>query len=117
MTSLTLKMVGGHLKPDYYNNVASYASEHGVEAAAEVAAFEAANVKALAEYVQQNKVDCDFVLTRAIDVQLTSDNQQRIKAGFGELLAAGVEPTSETFSLEGKDAEMACVILISWNPY
>jgi len=113
MASLTMETIGGHLKPDSYNAIASYASEHGVEAAAEVAAFEAANVKAVTEYIRQNKVKCDFVLTRAIDVQLTSDNQRRIKAGFDKLIAAGVEPTKETFSLESKDAEMVYVLPFS----
>ena len=112
---LTVETLGGHLKPDSYNAVASYASEYGVKAAAEVAAFEAANVKAVTEYIQENKVDCDFVLTRAIDVQLTSDNQRRIKAGFDKLIAAGVEPTKETFSLEDKDAEMVYVLSFAWN--
>jgi hypothetical protein len=101
---------GGHLKPDSYNSVAAYASEHGIEAAAEVAAFESANVKAVAEYIQENKVECDFVLTRAIDVQLSRDHQRRIKAGFDKLSAAGVKATKDTFSVsEEGPAEMVSI--------
>ncbi|KAF4442689.1 Gamma-glutamylputrescine oxidoreductase [Fusarium acutatum] len=97
---------GGHLKPDSYNVISGYASEYGMEAAAEVASFEAANVKAVTEYIQQNKVDCDFVLTRAVDVQLSTGHQRRIKEGYDRLVAAGLEPTKNTFCVEEKDAEM-----------
>nr|RBQ95949.1 hypothetical protein FVER53263_08500 [Fusarium verticillioides] len=97
---------GGHLKPDSYNAISGYTSEYGIEAAAEVASFEAANVKAVTEYVQQNKIDCDFVLTRAVDVQLSTGHQHRIKEGYDKLIAAGIETTKDTFCVEGKDAEM-----------
>ncbi|KAG5786921.1 hypothetical protein H9Q69_014008 [Fusarium xylarioides] len=97
---------GGHLKPDSYNAISAYASEYGIEAAAEVASFEAANVRAVTDYIQQNKVDCDFVLTRAVGVQLSTGHQRRIKEGYEKLIAVGLEPTKHTFSVEGKDAEM-----------
>ncbi|KAG9496258.1 hypothetical protein J7337_012842 [Fusarium musae] len=101
-----LTIEGGHLKPDSYNAISGYTSEYGIEAAAEVASFEAANVKAVTEYVQQNKIDCDFVLTRAVDVQLSTGHQHRIKEGYDKLIAAGIETTKDTFCVEGKDAEM-----------
>ncbi|KAJ4245538.1 hypothetical protein NW762_014047 [Fusarium torreyae] len=97
---------GGHLKPDSYNAIAGYASEHGIEAAAEVAAFETANVKAVTEYVQRNRIDCDFVLTRAVDVQFSSDHQRRLKNGYDKLVGAGVEVTKDTFSVPDEGAEM-----------
>lgn len=100
---------GGHLKPDSYNAISAYASEYGMEAAAEVASFEAENVKAVSEYIQKNKVDCDFVLTRAVDVQLSTGHQRRIKEGYDKLIATGLEPTNNTFSVEGTDAEMVGV--------
>jgi hypothetical protein len=103
---------GGHLKPDSYNAIAAYASEYGIEAAAEVASFESANVKAVTEYIRQNKVNCDFVLTRAVDVQLSTGHQRRIKEGYDKLIAAGLEPTKDTFSIEGKDTEMVSVLSV-----
>ncbi|KNB09434.1 hypothetical protein FOXG_10012 [Fusarium oxysporum f. sp. lycopersici 4287] len=51
-------------------------------------------------------VDCDFVLTRAVDVQLSTGHQRRIKEGYDKLIAAGLEPTKDTFSVEENDAEM-----------
>jgi hypothetical protein len=38
-----------------------------MEAAAEVAEFERAHVDAITELVRTEKIDCDFVLTKAID--------------------------------------------------
>ncbi|KAF5986397.1 oxidoreductase [Fusarium bulbicola] len=103
---------GGHLKPDSYNAISAYASEYGIEAAAEVASFEAANVKAVTDYIQQNKVDCDFVLTRAVDVQLSTGHQRRIKEGYDKLIAAGLETTKDTLSVEEKDAEMVSTLYL-----
>ncbi|KAH7159430.1 hypothetical protein B0J13DRAFT_592120 [Dactylonectria estremocensis] len=62
----------GHLKPDSYYSIARLAKEYGLEAAAEVANFEAANfeaanVDAVADFIRDQDIDCDFVLTRAID--------------------------------------------------
>ncbi|KAF5536997.1 gamma-glutamylputrescine oxidoreductase [Fusarium mexicanum] len=104
--TLALTIEGGHLKPDSYNAISAYASEYGIEAAAEVASFEAANVKAVTDYIQQNKVDCDFVLTTAVDVQLSTGHQRRIKEGYDKLIAVGLETTKDTLSVEEKDAEM-----------
>lgn len=103
---LVLTIEGGHLKPDSYNAISAYATEYGIEAAAEVASFEAENVKAVTEYIRQNKVDCDFVLTKAVDVQLSTGHQRRIRKGYDKLIAAGLEPTKNTFSVEGANAEM-----------
>ncbi|KAF5971784.1 general amino acid permease [Fusarium coicis] len=103
---LVLTIEGGHLKPDSYNAISGYASDYGIEAAAEFASFEAANVKAVTGYIQQNKVDCDFVLTRAVDVQLSTGHQRRIKEGYDMLIAAGLETTKDTFSVDGENAEM-----------
>lgn len=108
-----LMIEGGHLKPDSYNAISGYASEYGIEAAAEVASFEAANVKAVTEYIQQNKVDCDFVLTRAVDVQLSTGHQRRIKEGYDKLIAAGLESTKDTFSVEENYAEMVSLLQLS----
>jgi len=46
------------------------ASKHGVAAAAEIAEFELANVEAVKDYIQGQSVDCDFMMTQAVDVEL-----------------------------------------------
>lgn len=46
------------------------ASKHGVDAGAEIAEFELANVDAVKNYVLENNVDCDLMITNAVDFQL-----------------------------------------------
>jgi glycine/D-amino acid oxidase-like deaminating enzyme len=95
---------GGHLKPDAYQYIASIAAAHGLEAAAELADFEVANLSAVGDYIQREKVDCDFKLTRAVDVQLDLGVHTRIKAGYDALRLAGVEAAKNVEYYEGQAA-------------
>ncbi|GKU09364.1 unnamed protein product, partial [Fusarium langsethiae] len=65
---------GGHLKPDVYNLCSGMAEKHGVDAAAEIAEFELANLEAVKDYIIDNNVDCDFMMTQAVDVQLSEEH-------------------------------------------
>lgn len=100
-----MTFVGGHLKPDAYFSIARLAKEHGVEAAAEVADFEIANVDAVTNFIRDENIDCDFVLTRAMDVQLSTELQDKAKAGYDYLLSQGVEATKQTYCPPEKYAE------------
>ncbi|KAF7557278.1 hypothetical protein G7Z17_g819 [Cylindrodendrum hubeiense] len=91
--------------PDSYYSISRLANEYGVEAAAEVANFESANVEAVSEFIREEKVDCDFVVTRAIDVQFSEEHQDRVKAGYDRLVAAGVEATKKTYCAPAEHAE------------
>lgn len=92
--------------------MASYlASKHGIDAATEVADFELDNVRAVEEYVRNSGADCDFFLTRAVDVQLSESHNTSLKAGYDRLIDASVESTKSVFYLHGKDAEMVCRML------
>ncbi|KUL81687.1 hypothetical protein ZTR_10441 [Talaromyces verruculosus] len=96
---------GGHLKPDSYAGIATLAQRHGVEAAAEVADFESANLAAVTEFIRQEKIDCDFVVTRAVDVQFDEKHQSRLREGYESLVEAGVESTKATFCAPDHYAE------------
>lgn len=102
---LITNRLGGHLKPDSYNAISRLASEYGVEAAAEVANFEYANVEAVARFIRDEKVDCDFVLTRAIDVQFSDRHQDKLEAGYKSLLENGIEATERTYCAPREYAE------------
>lgn len=102
MVSNTL---GGHLKPDPYNFISEIAAEYGPEAAEEVAKFERAHVDAIRELVQTEKIDCDFVLTKAADVQLNPKECRNIKASFDQLPALGVDSARRVDFYGQKDAE------------
>ncbi|KAI8677703.1 FAD dependent oxidoreductase [Fusarium keratoplasticum] len=98
-------MVCGHLKPDSYAFIAKLAQEYGLKAAAEVADFESANAAAVTEFIRQEKIDCDFVVTRAIDVQLSEGQHRRLREGYENLVEAGVQSTRATFCAPEQYAE------------
>ncbi|KAK2690714.1 hypothetical protein QWA68_010471 [Fusarium oxysporum] len=96
---------GGHIKPDVYNFCSRMASKHGIDAGAEIAKFELANVEAVKNYVLDNKVDCDLTITQAVDVQLSEEHNALLKAGYDRLIKAGVSATKSAFYVDGKYAE------------
>ncbi|KAJ5175835.1 uncharacterized protein N7482_001712 [Penicillium canariense] len=96
---------GGHVKPDLYNYISTVAAEHGVEAAGEVAAFEAKHVHAMKDFVDQENIDCDYTVTKAIDVQLNAQHYQKLKDGYERLIAAGCGPTKQARSVGANEAQ------------
>lgn len=68
--------------------------------AAECASFEAATLSALKAVIEEEQIDCDFVLTRAVDALMTDAINDRMKAGFDLLRKAGL-PTMGDVSYEG----------------
>lgn len=109
-------IAGGHLKPDSYYSISRLATEYGIDAAAEVANFESANVEAVTEFIRENKVDCDFILTRATDVQFSAEHQEKVRAGYERLLAAGVKATKGTYCAEDKHAEKVSGFTYRYQP-
>lgn len=103
------------MKPDSYAFIAKLAQEYGLKAAAEVADFESANAAAVTEFIRQEKIDCDFVVTRAIDVQLSEGQHRRLREGYENLVEAGVQSTRATFCAPEQYAERVglCCIGVS----
>jgi 3',5'-cyclic AMP phosphodiesterase CpdA len=93
------------MKPDIYNFVATLEAEYGVEAAAEVAVFEARHVHAVKDFVDKERIDCDYTVTKAIDVQLCSGHFQKLKSGYERLVSNGFEPTKPARFVNAEDAE------------
>ncbi|KAF9776843.1 hypothetical protein IL306_004906 [Fusarium sp. DS 682] len=81
------------------------ASKHGIDAGAEIAEFELANVEAVKNYVLDNNADCDLMITQAVDVQLSEEHNTALKAGYDKLVNAGVSATKKAFYIDGKYAE------------
>ena len=86
------------------------ASKHGIDAGAEIAKFELANVEAVKNYVLDNKVDCDLTITQAVDVQLSEEHNALLKAGYDRLIKAGVSATKSAFYVDGKYAETVSLL-------
>ncbi|KAK7894945.1 hypothetical protein LTR67_005684 [Exophiala xenobiotica] len=59
---------GGHVKPDLYFNAALYSKHYGARMAAELTEFETRQVFDIKKLVEQERIECDFELTRTIDV-------------------------------------------------
>ncbi|OHW89908.1 FAD dependent oxidoreductase [Colletotrichum incanum] len=96
---------GGHLKPDPYNRPSSLVSTHGIEAATECAEFEARNLPAVKSVIEAEGIDCDFVLTRAVDALMSDAICHRMKSGVDMLRKNGVSVMKDVYYADGAEAE------------
>lgn len=78
---------GGHLKPDTYFNVLKYIKLYGIEEAKRIARLEARGVKGVKELVEREgwNEQCDFMLTRAVDVCLDDEHAKACEAAWRAL--------------------------------
>ena len=106
---------GGHVKPDTYFNVTRNTDLFGEEAAAELAAFEAAHPWAVKELVEREGLDCDFHLTRAVDVYLDPEHARKTEAAYRKLAAGGRVDLRDVAFIPKKDAERVSVLLLPSN--
>ncbi|WYZ35507.1 hypothetical protein EsH8_X_000154 [Colletotrichum jinshuiense] len=96
---------GGHLKPDPYNRPTSLVTTHGIEAAAECAEFEAKNLPAVKRAIEAEGIECDFVLTRAVDALMSDAICHRMKSGVELLRKNGVSVMNDVYYADGAEAE------------
>ena len=96
---------GGHVKPDGFLNVPRTAKIHGTDAAAELAKFEAAHVYAVKDLVEREGLDCDFNVTRALDVFLDPKHAKQTEEAYRELVKANVVDLHDIAFTPKKDAE------------
>ncbi|ODV84146.1 hypothetical protein CANARDRAFT_8824 [[Candida] arabinofermentans NRRL YB-2248] len=69
---------GGHCRPDYYLAYDGFEQKYGAEEAALIGNFEYINLNEVKKTVEENNIDCDFVLTRVFDCHIT-DNYKKFK--------------------------------------
>lgn len=96
---------GGHVKPDTYSNIPKFAKLLGIEAASQLAEFEASHVHAVKELVETEKLDCDFNMTRAIDVYLDTTHANEVETTYKSLEKQGIVNLRDVAVASGKDAE------------
>lgn len=77
---------GGHLKPSLYYTYNSLKSKYGEKGAADIFNFEYAHLKAMKELIEEEEIDCDFVLTRAYDIFLAPDVQKNAIENYKEII-------------------------------
>lgn len=88
-----------------YFNILKYSEKYGAQEAAEVARFEASQVFAVKALVEKEKIDCDFVLTRAIDVTLDPEMARKTEEDYNTLVKAGVAALGDVQFTPKKNAE------------
>jgi len=80
---------GGHLKPDIYLGAAINEKSFGTKAAADLMQFEIDQVVDVKRLVEKENIDCDFELTRAVDVFTDRRVLDPVVAAFKDMKARG----------------------------
>ncbi|KAJ5692886.1 FAD dependent oxidoreductase superfamily [Penicillium macrosclerotiorum] len=96
---------GGHLRPDMYTPMSKLISRVGHELALEVPQFEIAHIYAIKSLVEKEKIDCDFTLTRSIDVWCEEEAAVKAKAMYDTLASRDLDYMKDVFFVLGKNAE------------
>ncbi|RAO65216.1 uncharacterized protein BHQ10_001228 [Talaromyces amestolkiae] len=96
---------GGHLRPDMYSPMPKFIDRAGIERAVEVAEFEVAHLNAIKSLVEKEKIDCDFTLTRSIDVWCNEEAAIKAKKLYDALVSRNMNYMKDVFFVFGKDAE------------
>ena len=88
-----------------------YIQRHGIDAAREVAEFELSHIKVLQDVIRAEKIeDCDFVLTRNMNVYLDQDRGNETKRAIEKLREMGCGFADDFFVADDQDAEAVCPI-------
>lgn len=102
------------MKPDVYFNLPKHIKKYGAKAAVDVARFEASQVLAVKNLVEEEKIDCDFVLTRACDVILDETLARETEDAFAVLSQSGVADLSDIHFTGQNYAERVCAMKESY---
>ncbi|CAG9953262.1 unnamed protein product [Clonostachys rosea f. rosea IK726] len=97
---------GGHIKPDPCHRPSSLAMAYGIKVAAECAAFEAQNLSAVKKFVEDEAIDCEFTLTRAVDAFMSDAVCDKVMASVDMLRRNHVPVMSDVHFAKGSDAEV-----------
>lgn len=108
---------GGHLRPDLYGHIPTYIERAGLEAAAALAEFEIAHVFAIKDLVEKEKIDCDFTLSRTVDVWCNEQAAAKAKQVYDLMVSHKLEYMRDVFFTVGKDAEGVRYNSPSRTPY
>lgn len=96
---------GGHMRPDLYGHIPTYIKRFGIETGAELAEFEIAHVQAIKKVVAKEKIDCDFTLTRTVDVWCNQDAADKAQDVYDQMVAHGLKYMDDVDFTMGPTAE------------
>ncbi|PBP18431.1 FAD dependent oxidoreductase superfamily [Diplocarpon rosae] len=96
---------GGHLRPDLYGHIPAYMDRAGVEAGLEIAEFELAHLAAIKKVIEKEKIECEFTLTRTVDVWINEAAAAEAKATYDVMTARNLDYMDDVFFSRSADAE------------
>ncbi|KAJ5647388.1 hypothetical protein N7490_003760 [Penicillium lividum] len=96
---------GGHCRPDLYGHIPTYMDRAGPQAGAEIAQFEIANLRALKKIIKEEKIDCDFTLTRSTDVWCNEESAKKAKAVYDRMVAENFDYMDDVIFYTGDQSE------------
>lgn len=96
---------GGHVKPDTYYNVSKYERLYGAKEAAALAKLEISGVHATKTLVESENLECDFHLTRAVDVYMDAQHAQDTINAYQRLVQRGDVDLRDVAYTSKADAE------------
>lgn len=96
---------GGHLRPDMYSSMPKFIDRAGIERAVEVVEFEVAHLNAIKSLIEEENIDCDFTLTRSVDVWCNEEAAIKAKKLYDTLRSRNLDCMKDVFFVLGKDAE------------
>ena len=96
---------GGHVRPDLYGHIPDYIEKYGLDAAVELAEFEIAHVWAIKELIEKENIDCDFTLTRSMDVFCNPDAAANAKESYDKMASHRLSYMKDVFFHYGPKAE------------
>lgn len=79
----------GHVRPDAFRNFSGYQALHGSEQALKIVTTEEKNLRLLAAFIQDNKIQCDFNLTTTLDVCMAPDAVEDEEQNIKDYIDAG----------------------------
>lgn len=96
---------GGHLRPDLYGRIPTHIRRAGAAQGSEVARFEIANLFAIKKVIEEEKIDCDFTLSRVIDVWCNREAAQRAKANYDAMVNLNLDYMMDVCFVTSEKAE------------
>lgn len=96
---------GGHVRPDLAGHIPTFIRRYGLEAGEEYAKYEISHLKAIKKIIEEEKIDCDFILTRTCNVFLDEGVADQARIVHDALVKAGLDYMDDAQFISGKAAE------------
>ena len=107
---------GGHVKPDTYFGITKYKKMYGLKAAAAIQKFQSSQVLAVKNLVEREGLDCDFHLTRSVDVIMDAELAEQKLEEYNELVRGGVVDMKDVAYTPKHDAERVNTSILDTYP-